>query len=771
MTDDDVNFEEIVLWSLWLPITHFASLRKNVEKELSLLEDNRNSTWSWIIFNYHDILVTIDSLGFIYLEHIKSIETFDKFLDFLSLVLNDDTKIQITDTFLNRYIGYDKGEEAVSPNQESIDFKEFLKNITVPFESIENKIKLEYIYSSLYVDLNRQENNDSTVENKSKYKISSIKNMKFSLDTEKFELDRKFQTILNRNFENLLKKSIHFTHSLNFEHGEIYALDILDIKYNITDWINFELFINESSREDEKDKIFTQILKKSIQDTIEEYTIFNFLKVTRREYLLNITDEITKKNRLLKKLNAYLLDDTGKSLLSFENGVGSIDDEATIEIFIQNLLQSMPKFYIIDSKIKEAYYVKIGNTSTNLRVKNNETIVNTLYYAKWKSSILFFVETATKVNDSLTMYHQNKTLKELEDISYNANYQADIEDIRELQKNKLLSFDEMTKKILFLVAIAALAGEAPLISSRLFFDIPIKDVTFLQSFGINTINIFFNSSFYGLFIYNIIRPFFLDTDELANSKSNKKLGIKRLWNCFNKKKRGKVYVFDESDYDKHEHRSNKLLLSYNENLKDFEKIYIEYNNSISSYQLVELLKEIDLTQYLLDTNRVFKYHLFPKILHDAPLDEEDTYVHRENYRISGNDRIATKVMYRYKISNLKLEELLTFMKEDDFLIHYGDFLINQGFSLKDAYNRLEPKYKDSSFLTLYIVYSFVLKFNNLNKDGNYRYTISKDQFRVHYHINKLEYKDKVDFEAKQGALATLIDIYFISRLKRLEKKS
>lgn len=776
MKKNEIDFKKVMLWSLWLPLTNFASLHEKIKKETSnKIYKNRNSTWSWLIFKHpSSVKVTIDSVGFIYLEEVHSAKALDEILTFLVNVLNEDTKVYITDTFLNQDIGYRKNIFSNSQKEKDQNFKKFLKHIVVPFESISEKIKLEYIYSKLYIDLQKQNNNH---ENEDQYyKISSLKDIKFSLDIENFKLDRKFQTILNRNFENLLQKSIYFTHSLQFEEGEVYKLKILEAQHNLSHWIQFQLFINKESKSfEEKDVILTQILKKAIQDTLEEYTIFNFLKVTRREYLHYITNEISEKNKLVKKLNAYLLDDTGKSLIEFEQTEESIDDEATVEIFIQNLLQSVPKFYTIDSKIKEAYYIKIGNTSTNLRVNNHETIVHTLYYAKWKSSIQFFVDTASRVNDSLTMYHQNKTRKELEDISYNANYQADIEDIRELQKNKLLSLDETTKKILFFIAIAALAGEASLVESKLLFFDANEVIDFLKTFGFNLFDIISNSIIYAFIIYYFGRPFLLENDELSNRQNKKNLGVKKLINffkqCIEKPSNFEVYTFDESDYDKHEHRSNKLLLNYNQSKKEFEKIYIEYNNAISSYHLVEQLKEKTLTQHIKEEEKTFTYKLFPTILSHAPLKVNDTYVHRENYRVSGNNRIATKIMYRYKISNLKLEELLMFMKKDDFLQEYGSFLTKQGYSLEDAFEILEPTKKSAYFLTLYVVYSFVLKFTNVTSHQNrkYSYTISKDQFRVHYHIDKLEYSNRADFKKKQEALAILIDLYFISRLKRLEQ--
>jgi hypothetical protein len=127
-------------------------------------------------------------------------------------------------------------------------------------------------------------------------------------------------------------------------------------------------------------------------------------------------------------------------------------------------------------------------------------------------------------------------------------------------------------------------------------------------------------------------------------------------------------------------------------------------------------------------------------------------------------------MYRYKISELRLEDFLSYMKEDKFMQGYSKYLLKENFSIDEQYDILKPAHTKSSYLTLYIVYSFVLKFNNLNENGEYRYTISKDQFRVHYHINKLDYRDREEFDKKQNALAKLIDIYFLRRLKRVDDK-
>ncbi len=191
---------------------------------------------------------------------------------------------------------------------------------------------------------------------------------------------------------------------------------------------------------------------------------------------------------------------------------------------------------------------------------------------------------------------------------------------------------------------------------------------------------------------------------------------------------------------------------------------------ISSYELVNNLKQISLIQTI--ANNPFSFELFPKLLRETPITEEQNYIYRENYRISGNDRVATKLMYRYKINDLTLEQLLKYMKEDNFMKNYANHLKNQDFSLEENYKILEELQNSSIQLTLYIVYSFVLKFDNHDRENQniYNYTIYKDQYRVHYHINKLIYKEREDFETKQDSLAKLIDIYFLTRLKKIEPK-
>jgi hypothetical protein len=235
-----------------------------------------------------------------------------------------------------------------------------------------------------------------------------------------------------------------------------------------------------------------------------------------------------------------------------------------------------------------------------------------------------------------------------------------------------------------------------------------------------------------------------------------------------------LHTFEDSDYDKHEHRSNRSLYRYNKEIKKYEKIPISYNNLVSSYTLVDKVKQIKLLQKT--ALKVFSFHMFPELLRDVPIGSDKNHIYRENYRISGNDRVATKIMYRYKINELTLKEFLNYLKKDDFMQKYEEYLeheTKESFLISKAIKNLEPhKYvKEDIKLTLYIVYSFVLKFDHTdeNDENIYHYTISKDQFRVHYHINKLDYTNKTDFENKQAELAKLVDIYFLKRLKRFKE--
>jgi len=733
------------LYSLWLPITDFIDFSDNIKKYLKTEEIilSENSNWSWIEFIYLDANIIIDSLGFIYFDKVKNIATRDELLLFLIENLNHKSITNIVSTFLNKNIGFQEKDE-------NSLFK-FLQSIITPFETIDNKLQFAHIMAILSVD------------GKS---VSSTEGLKFSLTT----LDDGFHTILNRNFQSLLNKSIFFTHGLYFEKGEIYNLTVVENTYeNIEKLPELKLHINGIEKLEKRKKLFEQVVKKVVQDTMEEKTILHFLKITKINYLSKIIDEISINNEILKKLNSYLLEDIERDKNNFINRTKDLDDESATEIFIQNLLQVIPKFYMMDSKIQEAYYIKIGNTTTNLNVKREETISNTLYYKKWKASIKFFIQTATKAKESLNMYHQNKTLKELEDISYNANYQADIEDIRELKKQKDVSLDEETRryfdKVVLFLGVITLAGEAPIWTYKDEYDT-----------WTNMAYILLNSGAYFLLLKLVASPILKQKNLFIEFKETFKKFYKKLLkkNSVTEKKLYEVHAYEESDYDKHEHRSNRSLYSFNRKEELYQKIFIEYNNLISSYSLVKKLKKISLTQKT--SVGKFDFELFPELLSHAPIGIDNRHIYRENYRISGNDRVATKIMYRYKISDLTLHRLLEYMRRDKFMIEYEKYLKyedKENFSLFSAMDILEPHidYKEKTKVTLYIVYSFVLKFYSadINNNSIYNYTISKDQFRVHYHINEIDYTNPENFEDKQSCLAKLIDIYFLRRLKRFKE--
>ena len=750
------------LYALWLPFTDFHELCINIKKAdyLDSPSPSFNRNWSWITFQYKEADITMDSLGFIFIDRVRQEDTLDKFFLFLVQNLNKKSRRNITHTFLNKSIGYVDSVDSRSRDERLV---EFLKNVSISFNSIDNALTFEHI------DFNLSFNQK---------KLFSEERIKFSIANIHDNNNRSFYTILNRNFESLIKKGIFFTHGLELEKGELYELSVIENIYkNIEKLLpKLELQINGAKAKEET-QLIEKVIEKIIQDTIEERIIFNFLHKTKVNYLSKIINEIAINNDTLKKLNSYLLEDIKRNTKDNSKRIKDLDDESASEIFIQNLLQVTPKFHLIDTKIQEAYYIKIGNTTTNLKIGKEETILNTLDYKKWKASIDFCINTANKVKESLTIYHQNKTLRELENISYNANYQADIEDIRELKKNKAFALDESSKKILFFIAIVTLAGEAPLLNFGVHpwlkdLEYGMKTVT---NMGFNLFAIFVNFSIYSLLVI-FVRSLF----RTEKNKSKKKF-FPFLWHRikqpFTKEEKLSVHPFEDTDYDKHEHRSNHSLYSYNQEAKNYKKVPLHYNNLVSSYTLMDKLKQVKLVQK--SDFGIFGFQMFPKLLRDVPIGSDKNHIYRENYRISGNDRVATKIMYRYKINELTLKSFLKYLKEDDFMQEYEIYLkheskeSNKSFIISEAVKNLEPhkSLSDEVKLTLYIVYSFVLKFDHTDEDDEniYHYTVSKDQFRVHYHINQLDYKNKVEFEKKQAELAKLVDIYFLKRLKRFKE--
>ncbi len=80
-----------------------------------------------------------------------------------------------------------------------------------------------------------------------------------------------------------------------------------------------------------------------------------------------------------------------------------VNTEEDIEIFVQNILQVIPKFKVIDSKIKNAYYIKVGNMTTSTKILEGEVIESTLFYQKWKSAIDYFENMAKEIKSGLVI--------------------------------------------------------------------------------------------------------------------------------------------------------------------------------------------------------------------------------------------------------------------------------------------------------------------------------------------------------------------------------
>ena len=96
------------LYSLWLPIVNFQDFKKNIDKKY-ILENHKNSNWSWVIVRYSDSTITIDSLGYVYIEMDEleqEIKDNPYILQFIANSLDNETKIIINETLLNKKIGY-----------------------------------------------------------------------------------------------------------------------------------------------------------------------------------------------------------------------------------------------------------------------------------------------------------------------------------------------------------------------------------------------------------------------------------------------------------------------------------------------------------------------------------------------------------------------------------------------------------------------------------------------------------------------------------------
>ena len=236
---------------------------------------------------------------------------------------------------------------------------------------------------------------------------------------------------------------------------------------------------------------------------------------------------------------------------------------------------------------------------------------------------------------------------------------------------------------------------------------------------------------------------------------------------FKKDKKVKgIYNFEDSDYDKHEHRSNKSLYTQKDG-KNI-KVTVGYNDVISAYSLMKQLKAKELTKPIGDSLNSFS--IFPKLLQKTPTNVD--YIYRENYRISRNDKVTTKIMFRYKITNISLKEFIELLNEDDFVKYYISYLSKENINEKlFSKERLIKSLKIENWnsegieINLYVVYSFILKLNKISQN-DCDYSVVKDQFRVHYHINKLYYKNQNDLEEQQECLAQLVYIYFLARLKK-----
>ncbi|MBU1668355.1 hypothetical protein KKC13_08025, partial [bacterium] len=284
------------LFTLWLPLTDFSSIKKIVTLEKKSIENvplKKSVNRPWNVENYtleaKNTKYTIDSLGFIYIETEKLTKTeVIKVLYDDILSKNIETIKLIQNTFLNNDI-LCKEKKKVSDKKEFEQiFKDFLEKICIKFNTAE-KIRLEYLEYSVDFDSPSKENDTKIKED------INLSRIKFSVTSPNNLSD--FDSIINRNFKKLLKKSLFYSHGLEYDKNESYELDSLANSYDLS--LSFLLNINENGvnkESKETKKILESILKKALQDTIEEKTLLEFLEQTKDYYLRSIFSKISEVN-------------------------------------------------------------------------------------------------------------------------------------------------------------------------------------------------------------------------------------------------------------------------------------------------------------------------------------------------------------------------------------------------------------------------------------------------------------------------------------------
>jgi len=743
----------MALYTFWLPIVDFNSL-KNSDIKKEIIDEYSITT---LIFQRKFYKLFLDSTGFYYIEisdeNIKNKDAI--YQDINEHFINKKSIELLYDSFLNKNL---------ICKEDIVTIENFIQHIIVKIDNL-NDINLVYVtYNTIH-------------EKDKRYCKFESKNNSQDYD---------FYNIINRNFEQLIKKSLFYTAGLKYEKNEVYDLEVFR-SANIKNLINSCIFNVEKNNEKiiYSKAIIENIIKKAIQDSIEEYTLLKFLKNAKSCCIDKIYKQITDANSKIKKMRSQIL--AIDSDIQNSKDKCSISNEEEIEIFVENLLQAIPKLKALDNKLKSAYYIKVGNMTTQTNVADNETIEHTSFYISWKSSIDYFEHMSYSLKEILVIYHQNRNIKELEELSYYENYKSDLDDIKNLNfsdgESGLLNKEEKSyiEILVAIIALTALAGEAPIINPNY-----IKEFQNLHLSIIDMNTVYVGAkllwiTFLNLFLYTII---FFPLLYIAKILKFKNIFIY----LFNNQKKDKRYLyFDQHDYDKHEHRSFKPIITYKNNKKS--NLTVSYNENYSAYHLMEKLKDKKLKKSSGDS-----YDLFPTILKDTYNKDNLPFHMRENYRVSRSDKVTTKILLRYKITDLLLSDLLHYVHKDSFRTYYNE-VTNQVMSDINNKDNMEIENLDNIIkklcrivkyrcnekfdinienrhswyrlkikLNLYIVYSFNLKLEK-SKKAKYTYKVVKDQYRVHYHINNLP---KEDANNNLHYIAELIYIYFLARLKRLD---
>ena len=180
------------LYTFWLPFVGFNGFYKKVDKVSSIQTHSKDE-------DSYSIL--LDSTGFFYIQTDKKFQEISQ--DIVKNFINKQTKKLLFDTLLNSNIMCQESNNKNSNDQDK-DLCEFIEYICMEIDTL-GKLNLNLFAYTL----------DDTTNYKYKFELLDNSNL---------------NNIINRNFEQLVKKSLFFTKGLTFDENEVYNLNIFEEK-------------------------------------------------------------------------------------------------------------------------------------------------------------------------------------------------------------------------------------------------------------------------------------------------------------------------------------------------------------------------------------------------------------------------------------------------------------------------------------------------------------------------------------------------------------